>query len=82
MLRLWARPGGVTVTVTDAGPGPTDPLVDLPSSGAPMGSGDGLPSGPALGVWLMHQLVDVTRRSDHNGYTICLTVPPRDGNTS
>ena len=78
VLRLWARPGRVTVTVTDAGPGPTDPLADLFSAG----SDDDLPSGPALGLWLIHQLVDVTRRLDHDGYTICLTATHRDRNTS
>jgi hypothetical protein len=30
----------------------------------------------------MHQLVDVTRRSDHHGYTVRLSVAHRDGNTS
>jgi len=38
VLRLWARPGRVTVTVTDAGPGPADSLTGLPAS-------DGEPAG-------------------------------------
>ena len=29
VLRLWAQPERVTVTVTDTGTGPTDPLVGL-----------------------------------------------------
>ena len=29
VLRLWAQPDRVTVTVTDTGPGPADPLVGL-----------------------------------------------------
>jgi anti-sigma regulatory factor (Ser/Thr protein kinase) len=78
VLRLWARPGRVTVTVTDAGSGPTDPLADL----APAGSDDHQPPGPALGLWLIHRLVDVTRRLDHDGYTVCLTATHRDCNTS
>jgi anti-sigma regulatory factor (Ser/Thr protein kinase) len=73
VLRLWTKPGRVTVTVSDAGPGPTDPLVGLlPNESPAPGAGDSVP-GPALGLWLIHQLVDVTRRSDSTGYTIRLT---------
>jgi anti-sigma regulatory factor (Ser/Thr protein kinase) len=66
LLRLWAQPDRVTVTVTDAGPGPTDPLVGL----LPPGPLDGPGEGPRLGLWLSHQLVDVAHRHDPDGYTI------------
>jgi anti-sigma regulatory factor (Ser/Thr protein kinase) len=81
VLRLWAQPGRVTVTVTDAGPGPTDPLVGLRPSDPPASAADDLPAGPALGLWLIHQLVDVARRSDPGGYTIRLTATHPDTHT-
>jgi anti-sigma regulatory factor (Ser/Thr protein kinase) len=78
VLRLWARPDRVTVTVTDTGPGPTDPLVGLlppdPVSSRVPGPG------PRLGLWLSHQLVDVAHRHDPDGYTIRLAaIRPVDG---
>jgi anti-sigma regulatory factor (Ser/Thr protein kinase) len=73
VLRLWAQRGRVTVTVTDTGSGPTDPLAGLVSSEPRTTTADDDVVGPALGLWLMHQLVDVTRRRDPGGYTICLT---------
>ena len=69
VLRLWTQPGRVTVTVTDAGPGPTDPLAVTPSV---------VPTAPALGLWLIHQLVDVSRRSGPGGYTVRLTATHPD----
>jgi anti-sigma regulatory factor (Ser/Thr protein kinase) len=68
LLRLWAQPGRVTVTVTDTGPGPSDPLVGLLLPGPCPGPG----SGPRLGLWLSHQLVDVAHRHHRDGYTIRL----------
>jgi anti-sigma regulatory factor (Ser/Thr protein kinase) len=82
VLRLWAQPGRVTVTVTDAGPGPSDPLVGLLRSGPTTGSASGLPADPGLGLWLVHQLVDVTRRNDPDGYTIGLTATHPDTHPS
>ena len=64
LVRLWAQPDRVTVTVTDTGRGPTDPLVGL----LPPGPGPG----PGLGLWLSHQLVDVAHRHHSDGYTIRL----------
>jgi len=80
VLRLWVQPGLVTVTVTDAGPGPTHPLADPLATGPPTDSTDDPFTGPALGLWLIHQLVDVTRRSEPSGYTVRLTAThPDDG---
>ena len=70
LLRLWAQPDRVTVTVTDTGPGPTDPLVGLLPPDPLNGPGPG--PGPRLGLWLSHQLVDVAHRHDPDGYTIRL----------
>jgi anti-sigma regulatory factor (Ser/Thr protein kinase) len=68
LLRLWAQPHRVTVTVTDSGPGPTDPLVGL----LPPDPVNGPGPGPGLGLWLSHQLVDVAHRHHPDGYTIRL----------
>jgi anti-sigma regulatory factor (Ser/Thr protein kinase) len=68
VVRLWAQPDWVTVTVTDTGPGPTDPLAGLlPPDTATDGERLG------LGLWLSRQLLDVTHRSHRDGYTIRLT---------
>ena len=67
-LRLWAQPDRVTVTVTDTGPGPADPLVGLLPPDPMVGAG----LGPRLGLWLSHQLVDVAHRHHPDGYTIRL----------
>ena len=71
VVRLWTEPGRVTVTVTDSGPGPADPLVGHSPNEPLTDTTDALME-PALGLWLVHQLVDVTRRSDSSGYTIRL----------
>ena len=74
--RLWAQPGRVTVTVTvtvtDTGPGPTDPLVGLLPPDPPNGLHPGPGPLPGLGLWLSHQLVDVTHRHHAAGFTIRL----------
>ena len=62
------QPDRVTVTVTDTGRGPSDPLVGL----LPPGPLNGPGPGPCLGLWLSHQLVDVAHRHDPDGYTIRL----------
>ena len=69
LLRLWAQPDRVTVTVTDAGPGPTDPLVGLLPLDPLIGPGPG----PRLGLWLSHQL----RRRRPPPRTRRLHHPPR-----
>jgi anti-sigma regulatory factor (Ser/Thr protein kinase) len=74
VLRLWAQPVRVTVTVTDTGPGPTDPLVGLlpPDHANDLDPADR--PRPGLGLWLSHQLVDVAHRRHPGGYTIRLAV--------
>jgi anti-sigma regulatory factor (Ser/Thr protein kinase) len=79
VLRVWAQPGRVTVTVTDSGPGPTESRAGPGPAQLPTDSAGGTSTGPALGLWLIHQLVDVTRRSDPDGYTVRLTATHPNG---
>ena len=65
ILRLWVLPGRLTVTVTDTGTGPTNPFLGLLPPDHPHGSG--------LGLWISHQLVDMTHRRHRDGYTVRLT---------
>lgn len=74
VLRLWTQPGRVTVTVTDIGTGPTDPFVGLLPAGHPGQQ----PGEPGLGLWISHQLVDITHRRHSGGYTVRLTATHRD----
>ena len=62
ILRLWVQPGRLTVTVTDAGTGPTNPFLGLLPPDHPHGAG--------LGLWIRHQLVDMTHRRHRDGYTV------------
>ena len=78
VLRLWTRPGRVTVTVTDAGPGPTDSLVSDFIAEPSTDTADEPVGEPALGLWLIRHLVDVARRSGPDGYTLRLTVTHPD----
>ncbi len=63
-MRAWAEPGRIVVTVTDAGPGPSDPAAGLmPASGGPGG----------LGLWLAHQMCAyVSLRRGPDGFTVRL----------
>jgi anti-sigma regulatory factor (Ser/Thr protein kinase) len=70
VLRLWTQPNRITVTVTDTGPGPTDPTAGLLPPEAPNETGTGL--------WLSHQLVDITHRRHPHGNTIRLASPSHD----
>jgi anti-sigma regulatory factor (Ser/Thr protein kinase) len=65
LLRLWVQPGRLTVTVTDTGPGPTNPFLGLLPPDHPHGTG--------LGLWISHQLVDMTHRRHRDGYTVRMT---------
>ncbi|MFI5908224.1 anti-sigma factor RsbA family regulatory protein [Dactylosporangium sp. NPDC051541] len=62
-LRGWARPGRAVVTVTDAGPGPVNPVAGLMPDREPGG----------LGLWLMHQLCAyVSLQRGPEGFTVRL----------
>jgi anti-sigma regulatory factor (Ser/Thr protein kinase) len=69
VLRLWTQPGRLTTTVTDTGHGPTDPFAGLLPADQP----DRQPGGLGLGLWISHQLVDITHRRHPRGYTIRMT---------
>jgi anti-sigma regulatory factor (Ser/Thr protein kinase) len=69
VLRLWTQPGRLTTTVTDTGHGPTDPFAGLLPADQP----DRQPGGLGLGLWISHQLVDITHRRHPGGYTIRMT---------
>jgi anti-sigma regulatory factor (Ser/Thr protein kinase) len=62
-VKAWATTGQIMVTVTDHGPGPSDALVGLmPRARSATGAG-------GLGLWIVHQLVDVAYRRDEEGFT-------------
>ena len=65
VLRLWTHTDRITVTVTDTGNGPAAPFVGLLPPDAAGGRG--------LGLWISHQLVDVTHRRHPGGYTVRMT---------
>jgi anti-sigma regulatory factor (Ser/Thr protein kinase) len=65
IVRMWVQPGRFTVTVTDTGTGPTNPFLGLLPPDHPNGAG--------LGMWISHQLVDVTHRRHRDGYTVRMT---------
>ncbi len=71
VLRLWTQPGRLTVTVTDNGPGPTNPFLGLLPPDPPRSAG--------LGLWISHQLIDVTHRRHPGGYTVRLTATHPSG---
>lgn len=63
LLRLWAAPGRIVVTVTDHGPGPADPLVGLVPGTSPGG----------WGLWLAHQVCSyVSLQREPGGFTVRL----------
>lgn len=65
-LRLWAAPDRIVVTVSDAGPGPTDPFAGL------LPVEDGAPGG--LGLWITYQSCNhVSRHRGPEGFTLRLT---------
>jgi anti-sigma regulatory factor (Ser/Thr protein kinase) len=66
-LRVWTDQGGMVVAVTDAGGGPSDPLTGLLEPDPERSTGRGL--------WIAHQLCgDVSLRTDHQGFTVRLSV--------
>lgn len=67
-LRVWAADERLHATVTDTGPGLSDPFAGLrPGPASASHSG--------LGLWIAHQLCSqVTHAHDRDGFTIRLTV--------
>jgi anti-sigma regulatory factor (Ser/Thr protein kinase) len=63
LVRFWAGPDRVVVTVTDRGKGPVDPFAGLRAAAhAPIGG---------LGLWLTHQLCDhVAMSNTTDGFTV------------
>lgn len=69
-VRAWLEPGRVTVTVTDTGPGPADPLAGWR---APEPSGVG-----GRGLWIAHHLCTDLAIDRRDGCTVTFTIgPPR-----
>lgn len=66
-VRVWVGLRRTVVTVTDRGPGPSDPFAGLlPASETEHGG---------FGLWLIHQLCEqVTMSRDEHGFTIRLVV--------
>lgn len=65
-LRIWQTPGAVSVHVSDRGPGPADPLAGLrPPDDSSFGG---------RGLWLAHQLVELSTGQDDDGYTVELQI--------
>jgi anti-sigma regulatory factor (Ser/Thr protein kinase) len=71
--RVWRDGPRLVVTVADGGDGPDDPFVGLLPRGRGYGGAGAAASG--AGLWLAHQLVDVTHRTDEDGHTVVLTAP-------
>jgi anti-sigma regulatory factor (Ser/Thr protein kinase) len=66
VVRAWTSPDRVVVTVTDQGPGPSDPLVGLTPVPNQMLGG--------LGLWIAHQLcADTALVTSDDGFTVRLT---------
>jgi len=72
VVRLWRQRGRITATVTDSGRGPGDPFVGLLAPGHP-GHPQPRPDRPGLGLWISHQLADLTHRRHPGGYTVGIT---------
>ena len=70
VLRIWTAPRRMVVTISDRGTGPADPYVGLIPQ-RPNGDGGG------LGLWIVHQLVNVTFGRTDEGFTLRLTADPR-----
>jgi anti-sigma regulatory factor (Ser/Thr protein kinase) len=66
-FRLWADDSRVVVTVTDQGPGPSDPMVGLMPTTATRSAG--------LGLWILHRTCDyVSMGRDDDGFTVRVSV--------
>jgi anti-sigma regulatory factor (Ser/Thr protein kinase) len=68
IMRAWAGPRRMVVTVMDHGPGPDDPYVGLvPQSSPAHGRG-------GLGLWIVDQLVAALYSRSSDGFTVRLVV--------
>ncbi|WP_394618359.1 anti-sigma factor RsbA family regulatory protein [Lentzea sp. JNUCC 0626] len=66
-FRLWAAGSRVVVSVTDQGPGPTDPLAGLMPTKETLSAG--------LGLWILHRTCDyVAMGRDGDGFTVRVSV--------
>ncbi|MFD4669251.1 anti-sigma factor RsbA family regulatory protein [Lentzea sp. NPDC058450] len=66
-LRLWAGGSRVVVSVTDQGPGPSDPLAGLMPTRETLSAG--------LGLWILHRTCDyVAMGRDGDGFTVRVSV--------
>lgn len=63
-MRLWADAGHVVVTVHDTGEGPGDPFAGLLPADRQIGG---------RGLWIAHQICQVTLHRDETGFTARLT---------
>ncbi len=69
LLRAWAAPGRIVVTVSDHGPGPADVAAGLMPAAGPGG----------LGLWLAHQMCAyVSLRRSAEGFSIRLVAGSPD----
>ncbi|GAA3624469.1 anti-sigma regulatory factor (Ser/Thr protein kinase) [Lentzea atacamensis] len=67
LFRLWADASRVVVTVTDRGPGPSDPLAGLVPTTATRTAG--------LGLWILHRTCDyVSMGLGDDGFTVRVSV--------
>jgi len=63
LVKTWAVPDRMVVTVSDRGPGPADPYVGLIPQ-RPVAQGGG------LGLWIVHQLLEVALGRTDYGFTL------------
>ncbi|MFJ5986731.1 anti-sigma factor RsbA family regulatory protein [Lentzea sp. NPDC092896] len=66
-FRLWSDHARVVVTVTDQGPGPSDPLAGLMPTAETLSAG--------LGLWILHRTCDyVSMGRDEDGFTVRVSI--------
>jgi anti-sigma regulatory factor (Ser/Thr protein kinase) len=69
VLKIWTVLQRMVITVSDQGSGPTDPYVGLIPPHTTLDGG-------GLGLWIIHQLVDVNFGPTDHGFTLRLTAEP------
>ncbi|MEU3646083.1 sensor histidine kinase [Lentzea sp. NPDC034063] len=66
-FRLWSDDARVVVSVTDQGPGPSDPLAGLMPTAETLSAG--------LGLWILHRTCDyVSMGRDEDGFTVRVSI--------